>query len=510
LSSDSSLDRQPDAALIARYVAVRDQEAFRELVRRHGPMVLCACARVLRHRQDAEDAFQAVFVILAARGRALRRVRSLGGWLHNVAVHVSYRALRGNRRRTLRLFAVQRQQTTAKDDHVRELQDVLDDELTALPAKYREAVILCDLEGHTREEAARMLNTSAGTVATWVARGRRRLRDRLVRRGVTLGAGGVAAAWSSSGAAAQLSAELVQQTLRHAELFLLTGTRVAGTAAAAKITSLAHGELNRMFLAKLSTTVGIVALALALVLGASPASQTLRLISRVHAAQVYLDDFEDGSATDGSPVTWATHPNFPFTTLNVFGGNLRVGNSVLGNNYGVVSVPAFTLSDTSIRAQVRIESQYDEAAAVFVRGNLNNLNAIAHTLEVEADGTLWFGIVGSFQLQSIESDLRPTQEDVILQLDAIGDTITGWAWRAGQPKPATPAFSRVNNQLSSGLTGVYYAPALTPRNPLGTAIFRYVQVATTSIPEPTSVALGSFGFFALAGFAIRTRLNRIG
>jgi RNA polymerase sigma factor (sigma-70 family) len=508
LSSESPLDCQPDAALIARYVAVRDEEAFRELMRRHGPMVLGTCARVLRHCQDTEDAFQAVFIILAARSRALRRVRSLGGWLHNVAVRVSYGVLRGNRRRTRRLFATHRERPPQEEsERVRELQDVLDEELTALPAKYRQAIVLCDLEGHTREEAARILNTSAGTVATWVARGRRRLRERLVRRGVTLGAGGLAAAvaqWAAS--APQITTQLVQQTLAHTELFLLTGTKVTGTAAAAKITSLAQGELHNMFLTKLSTTVGIAALAVALLFGASPASQILGLAPSLYAAQIFLDDFEDGSITDGNPVTWATNANFPFTSLNVLEGNLRIGVSALGNYYNPVSVPALPLGNTSIRAQVRIESQYDEAAAVFVRGDLDNITA--HALEIEADGTVWFGILGSGQLQSIETSLRPTQEDVLLQLDAIGDTISGWAWRAGEPRPAIPTFSRINTAIPNGVTGVYYAPALNPRNPLGTAIFRFVHVADTTIPEPATGVLGSLGFLALGSFAFRRRLLR--
>jgi RNA polymerase sigma factor (sigma-70 family) len=248
LSSETPHHRLPDAALIERYAAVRDEVAFQELVRRHGPMVLSTCSRMLRHRQDSEDAFQAVFVILAARCRALRRVRSLSGWLHGVAVRVCYRMLRTNRRRARWFAATEREEPAQNEDnHVCELYEVLDEELTALPAKYREAIILCDLEGHTREEAARILNASANTVNTWVDRGRRRLRDRLVRRGVTLTAGGLALAaaqWASG--APPMTTQLVQQTLQHAELFLLNGTKVMGTAAATRITSLAQGALNDM------------------------------------------------------------------------------------------------------------------------------------------------------------------------------------------------------------------------------------------------------------------------
>jgi RNA polymerase sigma factor (sigma-70 family) len=505
LSSDSSRDRQSDAALIARFVAVRDEEAFRELVRRHGPMVLSACARVLRHRQDAEDAFQAVFVILAARGRALRRVRSLGGWLHNVAVHVSYRALRGNRRRTRRLFDVQRLLTTEKDDHVRELQNVLDEELTALPAKYREALVLCDLEGHTREEAAKILNTSAGTVGTWVTRGRRRLRDRLVRRGVTLGAGGLAAVWSSSGAAAQLSAELVQQTLRHAELFLLTGTRVASTATAAKITSLAHGELNRMFLTKLSTTVGIVALAVALVLGASPFSKSIDLVSRVRADTIFFDDFNDGSAMDGSPVTWIPVPGFNTGTFSAATGDYVLTQPANGAPQ-VVYPNILPLGTTSIRSRVR-ELQGSGPISLFGR-----FNTIApqsgYQAGIEPGGLYIVRTNAPFNntdLASTTTDLNPSVEDVFLQFDMIGSQLNLFAWRAGDAKPNSPTLSAIDNTFPTGIAGI-----LIDSEASHSIAFRFVHVADMPIPEPTSVALGSLGFVALASFAFRTRLNRVG
>jgi RNA polymerase sigma factor (sigma-70 family) len=502
LSSESSLDRQSDAALIARFVAVRDEEAFRELVRRHGPMVLCACARVLRHRQDAEDAFQAVFVILAARGRALRRVRSLGGWLHNVAVHVSYRALRGNRRRTRRLIAVQREHTKVKDNHVRELQDVLDEELSALPAKYREALVLCDLEGHTREEAARMLNTSAGTVGTWVARGRRRLRDRLVRRGVTLGAGGLATAWSlPASATAQISAELFQQTLQHAELFLSTGMKVCGTAAATKITSLAQGELNRMFLTKLSTTVGITALAVALVLGASPASNIIGIGARASASTFFFDDFEDGDETDGSPVAWLRG-----NTSAV--GQVVAGDYVFSGTAGTAYAAGSTsFRDGSVRSQLRfLESNNATFAYVFSRSP----TAATYLGAIRQDGLI--AIVeafdgGDFAIHSeTATSLNPVTRDVVLQLDTFGNKISLTAWHDGDPKPNQPQLEVFDDTLTFGDVGIgmdFDIRAGTGGH--SQVAFRHFA----AVPEPSSIALGSLGFVALASVAFRTHQGRI-
>jgi RNA polymerase sigma factor (sigma-70 family) len=223
---------------LMRFAGVRDELAFAELMSRHGPMVLATCLRMLAHRQDAEDAFQAVFATLSAKARALRRTRSLGGWLHNVAVRVSYGVLRSNRRRQKQLAAGQDRRSEPKDVGLAELREVLDEELTALPTRFREAIVLCDLEGYTREEAARRLSVPAGTVASRLSRGRTLLRDRLVRRSVTIGAGGVAGALSRlAEAAPHVTPQLAGRTVRHAELFL-AGKSASGPPAAEKIGSL--------------------------------------------------------------------------------------------------------------------------------------------------------------------------------------------------------------------------------------------------------------------------------
>jgi hypothetical protein len=226
-------------------------------------------------------------------------------------------------------------------------------------------------------------------------------------------------------------------------------------------------------------------------------------VSSARAATVFYDDFEDGSVTDGSPETWVKIANWPNTTFNVLGGNLTVGVSVPNpDRGGVVGVPAQTLADTSIRAQVRFdgESNPDEGSGVFVRGDLVSYQA--HLFEIASDGGLWFGTIGS-PLQRIDSNLRPRQEDVILQLDAIGDAINAWAWRAGDPMPATPAFSRITSQLPSGIAGVYKSASLSSQGTsTGTAIFRYVHVSNTSIPEPTSLWIASLALVGM--WMIRT------
>jgi hypothetical protein len=234
-------------------------------------------------------------------------------------------------------------------------------------------------------------------------------------------------------------------------------------------------------------------------------------VSLARAETVFYDDFEDGSATDGSPETWVTIANWPNTTFNVLGGNLTVGVSVPNpDRNGVVGVPAKTLGNTSIRAQVRFEgeSNPDEGSGVFVRGDLVSYQA--HSFEIASDGGLWFGTTGS-PLQRIDSILRPRQEDVILQLDAIGDAINAWAWRAGDPMPATPAFSRITSQLPSGIAGVYKSASLSSQGTsTGTAIFRYVHVSNTSIPEPSSFFITAFALVALCVARRERRKQKFG
>src|SRR5262249_52959560 len=170
-----------DSDLLGRFVQCRDQAAFAELVRRHGPMVRNVCHGILRHRHDAEDAFQAAFLVLARKAEAIRKRPSVSGWLYEVAYHLALRARASSAR--------QRQhepRATAMppadpllDMTVRELQHVLHEELQRLPEKYRAPLVLCYLEGHTQDEAARQLGWTRGTVRGRLNRGRERLRARL-------------------------------------------------------------------------------------------------------------------------------------------------------------------------------------------------------------------------------------------------------------------------------------------------------------------------------------------
>lgn len=187
-----------DGELLERFAGRRDQAAFAALVQRHGPMVMGVCRRLLRDCHEAEDAWQATFLILARRAGAIARRELLAGWLYGVAYRTARRARRVAARRQAR-------ERPGGDDVARasapagfwpDLRPILDEGIERLPEKYRLPIILCYFESRTNTEAARLLNCPRGTVATRLARARERLRRRLTRRGVTLSVGAVTLALS--------------------------------------------------------------------------------------------------------------------------------------------------------------------------------------------------------------------------------------------------------------------------------------------------------------------------
>jgi RNA polymerase sigma factor (sigma-70 family) len=175
-----------DAALLGRFVTSRDEAAFAVLVRRHSPMVLGVCRRVLGCEADAEDACQAVFLLLARRAGAVRTPAAVGGWLHAAAYRLAQKARTQQTRRRARERRAARPAAADAPAAWAELQGVLDGVLAGLPERYRAALVLCYLEGRTQDETARRLGCPLATLRSRVARGRKLLRDRLARRGLSL------------------------------------------------------------------------------------------------------------------------------------------------------------------------------------------------------------------------------------------------------------------------------------------------------------------------------------
>jgi RNA polymerase sigma factor (sigma-70 family) len=186
-------DRNTDAGLLDRYVSEGDEASFAAMVDRHGPLVLHVCRRVLGDPHDAEDAFQSAFLILARKAARVRPRETLAAWLHGVAYRVALKARFARTRRDRRTvgdaeIAADARPDPLSDLSARELLAVVDGEVRRLPEAYRLPVILCCLEGRSLEEAAQQLGWSPGSVKGRLQRGRAKLHDRLLRRGLTLSA----------------------------------------------------------------------------------------------------------------------------------------------------------------------------------------------------------------------------------------------------------------------------------------------------------------------------------
>ncbi len=246
-----------DGALLGRYAGSKDPVAFEALVGRHGPMVWATCRAVLRNEQDAEDAFQATFLVLARKAGTVRGGEALGGWLHRVAYRASVEAsvaARRRRRKEAEAAIMGPSDRLGPDPALDfDIRPVLHQEIDRLPEGQRLPVVLCDLEGLTYEQAAERLGWTVPTVRTRLAKARRRLKGRLIRRDVTVAA--VAAALVPVAVAAAVPAALIRSTV-------LAATGGTATAGAALLTrTLLEGML--MTKLKFAATAALAAVSLA-------------------------------------------------------------------------------------------------------------------------------------------------------------------------------------------------------------------------------------------------------
>jgi RNA polymerase sigma factor (sigma-70 family) len=272
VSSSESVDRRDaavseratDRELLARFLA-GDDAAFSEVVRRHAGLVISVCQRILRHPSDAEDAFQATFLVLARRATSLKWQDSIAGWLHQTArrTALKLRAMSVRRRDVegqaaqLRTADAETQATNpASQVAIRELGEILDAELAALPASFREVILLAQIEGLSRDEVADRLGTTVAAVKDRLERGREQLRSRLLRRGVTLTSAALAA-WLVPGTAQAGSLTTLATATSQAAGAYATSSLAAGVSPTAA--TLAQGVLKMMGFEKLKyVTVWVV------------------------------------------------------------------------------------------------------------------------------------------------------------------------------------------------------------------------------------------------------------
>jgi RNA polymerase sigma factor (sigma-70 family) len=227
----------PDVQLLERLVHQRDQRAFETLLGRHGPLVWRVCRRVLRRPHDAEEAFQNTFLVLFQNAGSIRKTGSLSSWLHGVAYRVASR-MRQEHDQVLRADSAARREAPVEPDRQavwRELGEMVERELSCLPEKYRQPLLLCYWEGLTNEEVAHRLGWACGTVKTRLARARRLLHERLAGKGIVLPAGLVATLLAPAGASA-----LPMSVLRATTATL----RAAGAASPGVARAVAPGQVK--------------------------------------------------------------------------------------------------------------------------------------------------------------------------------------------------------------------------------------------------------------------------
>lgn len=248
-----------DGRLLTAFVKSRDETAFAALVERHGAMVWSVCRRILGRHHDAEDAFQATFLVLVRKAASVRPPGMVGNWLHGVAYQTALKARSLAAKRKLHERQLDAMPEPAERfTSIPDWQVLLDQELHCLPAKYRAAIVLCDLEGRTRAEAALQVGVPEGTLAARLARARVMLANRLTRRGLTLTAAALATmiAQEAQGHAPRV---LISATIEAAGL-LFTGSAATTGAIATQITTLTEGMLTAMLITKLKISAAIVLL----------------------------------------------------------------------------------------------------------------------------------------------------------------------------------------------------------------------------------------------------------
>jgi RNA polymerase sigma factor (sigma-70 family) len=255
-----------DGELLDAFIVQRDEAAFEALVRLHGPMVLSVCQRILGNVADAEDAFQATFLVLVRKAGSIRPRGMVGNWLYGVAQNTARhaKAIIARRQQKEREAAAMRKPTTPEEAGT-DLKAWLDQELPALPDKYRAPIVLCDLEGKTIREAAQRLSWPQGTVATRLTRGRALLARRLARHGLFLTGAALPLALASGSAPASVPTCLIVSTVQ-AGTAVAAGQATAAGLISAKVAALADGMMKAMLLKKLKALGGVL-LAIALLTG---------------------------------------------------------------------------------------------------------------------------------------------------------------------------------------------------------------------------------------------------
>jgi|HubBroStandDraft_2_1064218.scaffolds.fasta_scaffold110313_1 RNA polymerase sigma factor (sigma-70 family) len=253
-----------DGELLGCFIERRDEAALTALVKRHGPMVWSVCRRLLNYH-DAEDAFQATFIVLVRKAASVAPREMVGNWLYGVANQAALQARRAIARRRTKEVQVAEMPDTQVSQEIQwdELEPLLDQELSHLPANYRAVIVLCDLESRTRKEVARQLGVPEGTVAGRLARARLMLAKRLAQRGVVLSSTALAMLLMQGVATASVPRTVMSSTINAATLCAAGQAATAGVLSV-KVAAITEGVLKAMLMSKLKTATAALLVVVAL------------------------------------------------------------------------------------------------------------------------------------------------------------------------------------------------------------------------------------------------------
>ncbi len=247
-------ERRTDGQLLELFISERDETAFALLLRRHGAMVWSVCRRILGNAHDADDAFQAAFLVLVRKADSIRPREAVGNWLHGVACRTALEARGRLARRRAKEQSLQ--DIPLLEDKPQEpwqeLWPILDRELSRLADKYRLPIVLCDLEGRSRKDVARQLAIPEGTLSSRLATARKKLAVRLARHGFVVSAASLGLLLTEKAATASLSPFLLSATTK-AAMLIAAGPAVAAGVVSATVSTLTEGVLKAMFIAKIKT-----------------------------------------------------------------------------------------------------------------------------------------------------------------------------------------------------------------------------------------------------------------
>jgi RNA polymerase sigma-70 factor (ECF subfamily) len=352
-----------DGQLLEIFVARRDESAFREIVRRHGPMVLGVCRRIVGDQHDADDAFQATFFVLARKADDIRPRDMVGNFLYGVAYRTALKArsLRTRRNAVERQVEHMPQLTAPPPEAWLELQPLLDQELNKLPDVYRTPIVLCDLEGRSRKEAAAQLAVPEGTLSSRLARGRQLLARRLGKRGMTLSATALAAVLAAATPATAVPPLLAASTVK-TSVMLASGV---ATAIPASVAAIMQGALKSMLVSKVTTIASLIVASLFGMVALEHRDASPAVSPPAQAAIAAASDEEqlEGSwdvvslEADGKPV--ALPPELKEQALTFQNGTMRT-RLCQPDEGGQVTEATFTLGGSRLPKTIDIHFEGDQ------------------------------------------------------------------------------------------------------------------------------------------------------